>query len=88
MSALCATPLYAVKETTAITLNDAALTEVIKQFSDASSLREQEASEDPSESGWGPSEGSWLMAHGGKCPLSLGAQQVGQAVLSLEGWWG
>lgn len=59
-------------------LNDAALSEVIKQFSDTSSLGEQEASEDQSESGWGPSEGSGLMAHGGKCPLSLGAQQVGR----------
>ena len=88
MSALCATPLYAVKETAAMMLNDAALSEVIKQFSDASSLGEQEASEDRSEAGWCPSEGSWLMAHGGKCPLSLGAQPIGQAVLSLEGWWG
>ena len=87
MSALCAMPLWAVKETASVMLNDAALSEVIKQFSDASSLGEQEASEDRSESGWGPSEGSWLMAHGGKCPLSLGAQQAGQAVLSLEGWW-
>ena len=38
-------------------LNDAALSEVIKQFSDASSLGEQEASEDRSEAGWCPSEG-------------------------------
>lgn len=49
MSALCATPLCAVKETSTVMLNDAALGEVIKQFSDSILPGEEEASEDMSE---------------------------------------
>lgn len=81
MSALCA-----IKETASVILNDAALSEVIKQFSYTSSLGEQEASENQSELGWGPSEGSGLMAHR-QMSFVLGSTAGRQAVLSLEGWW-
>ena len=65
VSSVCNSLLCAVKEIPTTMLNDAALSEVIKQFSDSILPGRGEGFWGTclSELEWGSSEGSWLIAH-------------------------